>query len=174
MAREASRGPRCDDSRLRARRRYRAAERRRDGSGAADRSCARRDDADHRRQSGARAYDRALARARVAKRYLTGTKPPVFRRIDAPRAKELESLVPRIAERIGRALERDTDKQSIPLQRSTFLRKIHDMKEVFLIRHAEATYDPKIADAQRPLSGRGLSQAADLANPESRCFSHHV
>jgi hypothetical protein len=30
--------------------------------------------------------------------------PPVFRRIGAPSAKELEALVERIAERIGRAL----------------------------------------------------------------------
>ena len=37
--------------------------------------------------------------------YLTGMKPPVFRRIGAPDAKELEALVARIAERIGRALE---------------------------------------------------------------------
>jgi ribosomal protein S27E len=38
--------------------------------------------------------------------YLTDTKPPVFRRIPAPSAAELEALVRRIAERIGRALER--------------------------------------------------------------------
>lgn len=55
-----------------------------------------------------------------------------------------------------------------PLQRSTFLQNIHDMKEVFLIRHAEAIYDPKIPDAQRPLSARGLSQAADLAQQIER------
>ena len=38
--------------------------------------------------------------------YLTGTKPPVFRRIGAPSAKELQALVEQIAKRIGRALER--------------------------------------------------------------------
>jgi hypothetical protein len=38
--------------------------------------------------------------------YLTGTSPPVFRRIAAPGAKDLEALVKRIADRIGRALER--------------------------------------------------------------------
>jgi hypothetical protein len=38
--------------------------------------------------------------------YLTGTKPPVFRRIAPPSATELQALVHRIAERIGRALER--------------------------------------------------------------------
>ena len=38
--------------------------------------------------------------------YLAGTHPPVFRRIGAPNAKELQALVERIAERIGRALER--------------------------------------------------------------------
>jgi hypothetical protein len=38
--------------------------------------------------------------------YLTGTKPPVFRRIAAPSEKELKAAVRRIAERIGRALER--------------------------------------------------------------------
>ncbi len=38
--------------------------------------------------------------------YLVGTTPPVFRRIDPPRQEELRALVERIAERIGRALER--------------------------------------------------------------------
>jgi hypothetical protein len=38
--------------------------------------------------------------------YLTGTNPPVFRRIDAPSAKELQALVERMAERIGQALDR--------------------------------------------------------------------
>jgi hypothetical protein len=38
--------------------------------------------------------------------YLTGTKPPVFRRIAPPSATELQALVHRIAERIGGALER--------------------------------------------------------------------
>jgi hypothetical protein len=38
--------------------------------------------------------------------YLAGTDPPVFRRIGAPNAKELQALVERIAEHIGRALER--------------------------------------------------------------------
>ena len=37
--------------------------------------------------------------------YLTGTQPPVFRRIAAPSAPELKALVERIAERIGRTLE---------------------------------------------------------------------
>jgi hypothetical protein len=39
--------------------------------------------------------------------FLSGTAPPVFRRIAAPTERELQSLVERIAERIGRALERD-------------------------------------------------------------------
>ena len=39
--------------------------------------------------------------------YLTGTNPPVFRRIAAPSAQELQTLVARMAERIGRALERE-------------------------------------------------------------------
>lgn len=38
--------------------------------------------------------------------YLAGTEPPVFRRIASPSAAELQALVERIAERIGRALER--------------------------------------------------------------------
>jgi hypothetical protein len=38
--------------------------------------------------------------------YLAGTKPPVFRRIGVPSANELQALVERIAERIGRALQR--------------------------------------------------------------------
>src|SRR5881394_1615044 len=38
--------------------------------------------------------------------YLTNTRPPVFRRIGAPSAGELQDLLERIAERIGRALER--------------------------------------------------------------------
>jgi Transposase zinc-binding domain/Putative transposase len=38
--------------------------------------------------------------------YLLGTSPPVFRRIGAPSAEELAALLARIAERIGRALER--------------------------------------------------------------------
>src|SRR5690606_14174157 len=38
--------------------------------------------------------------------YLAGTEPPVFRRIAPPSAAELQALVKRIAERIGRALER--------------------------------------------------------------------
>ncbi|HEX5420337.1 MAG TPA: transposase, partial [Gammaproteobacteria bacterium] len=38
--------------------------------------------------------------------YLTGTHPLVFRRIAAPSAEELQTLLTRIAERIGRALER--------------------------------------------------------------------
>jgi hypothetical protein len=38
--------------------------------------------------------------------YLVGTEPPVFRRIESPRQDELQALVERLAERIGRALER--------------------------------------------------------------------
>jgi hypothetical protein len=38
--------------------------------------------------------------------YLTEPNPPVFRRIGAPSVEELQALVERIAERIGRALER--------------------------------------------------------------------
>ena len=38
--------------------------------------------------------------------YLVGTGPPVFRRIEPPRQEELQALVERLAERIGRALER--------------------------------------------------------------------
>ena len=38
--------------------------------------------------------------------YLLDTSPPVFRRIGAPSAAELAALLARIAERIGRALER--------------------------------------------------------------------
>jgi ribosomal protein S27E len=38
--------------------------------------------------------------------YLAGTRPAVFRRIGTPSAQELQALVERIAERIGRALER--------------------------------------------------------------------
>ena len=41
-------------------------------------------------------------------------------------------------------------------------------KEIFLIRHAEAVYDPKIPDARRPLSVRGLSQAAELVEQVER------
>src|SRR5690606_8702294 len=39
--------------------------------------------------------------------FLAGTAPPVFRRIAAPTERELQGLVEQIAERIGRALERD-------------------------------------------------------------------
>jgi hypothetical protein len=39
--------------------------------------------------------------------FLAGTSPPVFRRITAPTERELQALVEQIAERIGRALERD-------------------------------------------------------------------
>ena len=42
----------------------------------------------------------------LAGAYLAGTEPPVFRRIAPPSAAELQALVERIAERIGRALER--------------------------------------------------------------------
>jgi Putative transposase len=38
--------------------------------------------------------------------YLVDTEPPVFRRIEPPRQEELQALVERMAERIGRALER--------------------------------------------------------------------
>jgi Putative transposase len=38
--------------------------------------------------------------------YLVGTVPPVFRRIEPPRQDELQALVERVAERIGRALDR--------------------------------------------------------------------
>ena len=38
--------------------------------------------------------------------YLVGTEPPVFRRIEPPRQEELQALVERLAERIGRTLER--------------------------------------------------------------------
>jgi hypothetical protein len=38
--------------------------------------------------------------------YLVGTAPPVFRRIEPPSQAELQALVERLAERIGRALER--------------------------------------------------------------------
>jgi hypothetical protein len=39
--------------------------------------------------------------------FLSGTAPPVFRRVAAPTERELQALVERIAERIGHALERD-------------------------------------------------------------------
>ncbi len=35
--------------------------------------------------------------------YLVGTEPPVFRRIEPPRQEELQALVERLAERIGRS-----------------------------------------------------------------------
>ena len=38
--------------------------------------------------------------------YLVGTEPPVFRRMAPPGEAELQALVERLAERIGRALER--------------------------------------------------------------------
>ncbi|HEY5568846.1 MAG TPA: IS91 family transposase, partial [Gammaproteobacteria bacterium] len=38
--------------------------------------------------------------------YLVGTEPPVFRRIARPSEAELRALVERLAERIGRSLER--------------------------------------------------------------------
>jgi len=37
------------------------------------------------------------------------------------------------------------------------------MKEIFLIRHAEAPYNSSILDPNRPLSTRGRQQAVDLA-----------
>lgn len=36
------------------------------------------------------------------------------------------------------------------------------MREVYLIRHAEAHYDSAVPDARRPLSPRGSTQAAEL------------
>jgi hypothetical protein len=39
--------------------------------------------------------------------YLAGTKPPTFRRVGAPSVRDLQALVERMAERIGRALERE-------------------------------------------------------------------
>ena len=36
------------------------------------------------------------------------------------------------------------------------------MKEIYLVRHAEAIYTPEIPDAHRPLSPRGQTQAAAL------------
>jgi hypothetical protein len=48
---------------------------------------------------------RRLRRCALDGAYLVDAEPPVFRRIAAPSAKELEALVARIAERIGRALE---------------------------------------------------------------------
>lgn len=38
--------------------------------------------------------------------YLLGTHPPLFRSIAAPSQEELQALLERIAERVGRALER--------------------------------------------------------------------
>ncbi len=38
--------------------------------------------------------------------YLVGTEPPVFRRMAPPGEAELKTLVERLAERVGRALER--------------------------------------------------------------------
>jgi hypothetical protein len=38
--------------------------------------------------------------------YRVDTEPPVFRRIEPRRQEELQALVERVAERIGRALER--------------------------------------------------------------------
>jgi hypothetical protein len=38
--------------------------------------------------------------------YLVGAEPPVFRRIAPPSEVELQALVERVAQRIGRALER--------------------------------------------------------------------
>ncbi len=38
--------------------------------------------------------------------YLVDTHPPVFRRIEPPSERELDALIQRIADRIGRALER--------------------------------------------------------------------
>jgi hypothetical protein len=38
--------------------------------------------------------------------YLVDSEPPVFRQIEPPRQEELQALVERIGERIGRALER--------------------------------------------------------------------
>jgi hypothetical protein len=38
--------------------------------------------------------------------YLADTEPPVFRRMAPPREAELQALVERLAERVGRSLER--------------------------------------------------------------------
>ena len=37
------------------------------------------------------------------------------------------------------------------------------MREIFLIRHAEAIYEPELPDAKRPLTPRGHLQASELA-----------
>jgi hypothetical protein len=57
--------------------------------------------------------------------YLAGTEPSVFRRIEPPRESELQALVVRLAERIGRALERqglvvrDADNRFLALDPAT-------------------------------------------------------
>jgi hypothetical protein len=48
----------------------------------------------------------AVGRERLLDLVLVGTDPPVFRRIAPPSEAELQQLVERVAERIGRALER--------------------------------------------------------------------
>ena len=70
--------------------------------------------------------------------YLAGTKPPVFRRIAPPSSTELQVLVHRIAERIGRALER----------------------QGLLIRDCEASYlalDPDEGSAMNDLLGHSIT-----------------
>lgn len=51
--------------------------------------------------------------------YLVDTEPPVFRRIERPRQEELQALVERVAERIGRALERQGLLLAIPKRASS-------------------------------------------------------
>jgi len=88
--------------------------------------------------------------------YLVGTEPPVFRRIAPPQQEEeLQALLERIAERIGRALER----------------------QGILARDAENSYlelDPEGAAARWPIcsvtrSLIGLRSARRLARKCSRC-----
>jgi hypothetical protein len=63
-------------------------------------------DADPAFRLGAQAQ-RSLPQLFLDGAYLTETHPPVFRRIAVLSAQELQTLVKRIAERIGRALERN-------------------------------------------------------------------
>jgi hypothetical protein len=63
--------------------------------------------------------------------YLVDTEPPVFRRIERPGQKEPQALVERVAERIGRALER----------------------QGILARDAEESFLELASDAGGPLGG---------------------